>query len=135
MYNKRVSPMTGRNPIARAVAQKALRDAVLDQKIKLHFTDEDAPCTDFCAVIGMTLSIVVYASKLDKKVSPDEWRVKVVRGGLSACSQMADTDRFKRANIPAIEHALDSAAELNNLLSPDAMNTAFHAVTKHGFVL
>ena len=135
MYNKRVSAITGRNPIARAVAQKALRGAILDQKIKLHFTDEDAPCTDFCAVIGMTLNIVIHASQLDKRISPDEWRVKVARGGLSACSQMVDTDKFKRSNIPAIERALDVAAEMNALLSAEAMNTAFNAVAKHGFVL
>jgi hypothetical protein len=81
------------------------------------------------------LSIVIHASQMDKRVDPEDWRIKVARGGLSACSQMADDDRFSRANISAIERALDVAAEMNALLSADAMNSAWNSVAKHGFVI
>lgn len=135
MYHKHVYANVGRNPIARAVAQRALRAAILDQKIKLHFTDEGAACADFCAVIGMTLSVMVYAAQLDKKIKPDDLRVRIVRGGLSACSQMADADAFNRINIPAVERAMDAAVELNSKLNPDAVNGAWAVIVKQGFTL
>lgn len=135
MYHKHVSANVGRNPIARAVAQQALRKAALDQKIKLHLTDDGAPCVDFCAVIGMTLSVVVYAAQLDKTISPNDLRVRITRGGLSACSQMADANAFNRANIPAIERAMDAAIELNMKLNPDSVNKAWAALVKQGFTL
>jgi len=135
MYHKHVYVNVGRNPVARAVAQRALRAAILDQKIKLHFTDEGAPCADFCAVIGMTLSVMVYAAQLDKKIKPDDLRVRILRGGLSACSQMADADVFNRINIPAVERAMDAAVELNAKLNPEAVNGAWAALMKQGFTL
>ena len=135
MYQKHVYANVGRNPVARAVAQRALRAAILDQKIKLHFTDEGAECADFCAVIGMTLSVMVYAAQLDKKIKPDDLRVRILRGGLSACSQMADADAFNRINIPAVERAMDAAVELNAKLNPDAVNRAWAALVKQGFTL
>ena len=135
MYVRKVSANTARNPVARAVAQKALRSAVLDQKLKLHFTAENEPCANFCVAIGATLSTMVYASMLDKKIKPDDLNVRIVRGGLSACSQMADADAFKRINIPAIERALDAAVELNSKLSPDSVSRALGVMLKSGVSL
>jgi hypothetical protein len=135
MYRKHVSPAAGRNPVARAVAQKAMRGAVLDQKIKLYLTDEGESCTDFCSVLGMTLSVMIYAAQLDPRVKPDDLQVRIVRGGLSACSQMAEADSFSRVNIPAVERALDTAVDLNARLSPDAVNGAWAVLTRQGFNL
>lgn len=135
MYHHRVGASVGRNPVTRAVAQKALRVSILDQQIKLHLTDEGASCTDFCAVIGMTLSVMVYAAQLDRKIKPDDLRVRIVRGGLSACSQMADADRFSRQNIPSVERALEAAVELNSEMSSDSVNSAWHSLAKQGFKL
>lgn len=132
MYIRKVNANTARNPVARAVAQKALRSAVLDQKLKLHFTEENEPCANFCAAIGVTLSAMIYASMLDKKIKPDDLNVRIVRGGLSACSQMADADSFKRINIAAVERALDAAVELNSILHPDSVSRALNAMMKAG---
>jgi hypothetical protein len=132
LYQKTVTRNMGVNRIARAVAQSKLKSSVLDQKIMLYMTDDGDECLDICTGVGMTLSILGYAAELDQKVKKDDLQVRILRGGLSALSQMSETNRFDRDNLVSIDKALDAAVDLNARLSPDAVNQAWLRLTKVG---
>lgn len=124
---KKVSKNTGMNPVARAIARAALKQALLDQKIQLYLLAEGAPCAGICFMIAQMLSALIEAAELDKKVGTDNVDVRVMRGAISACEQMIETDRFARINIVALEKGLDAAYALNMLVSPEAFNKAWNS--------
>ncbi len=124
---KKVSKNTGMNPVARAIARAALKQALLDQKIQLYLLEEGAPCAGICFMIAQMLSALIEAAELDKKVGTDNVDVRVMRGAISACEQMIETDRFARINIVALEKGLDAAFALNMRVSPEAFNRAWNS--------
>jgi hypothetical protein len=113
---------TAKNPVARAFAQKSLRSDMIDQKIKLYMTDDGEPCADFCAGIGLTLSAMIRAAELDRKVGKDHLLTRIARGGASACEQMVKSDSFDRDNLISLDKALDAIVDLNMRLSAEAVN-------------
>jgi len=113
---------TAKNPVARAFAQKGLRSDIVDQKIKLYMTDDGEPCADFCAGIGLTLSAMIRAAELDRKVGKDHLLTRIARGGASACEQMVKSDSFDRDNLVSLDKALDAIVDLNLRLSAEAVN-------------
>jgi len=120
------------NRVARAIAQSRLKSSVLDQKIMLYMTDDGEECLDICTGVGMTLSILGYASELDPKIRKNDLQVRILRGGLSALAQMSETNSFDRNNLVSIDKALDAAVDLNARLSPDAVNQAWLRITTAG---
>jgi hypothetical protein len=132
LYQKVVTRNMGVNRIARAVAQSKLKSSVLDQKIMLYMTDDGEECLDICTGVGLTLSILAHAAELDKKIKKDDLQVRILRGGLSALSQMSTANSFDRSNLVSIDKALDAAVDLNARLSPDAVN---HSWIKHTKVI
>lgn len=124
---KKVSKNTGMNPVARAIARAALQQALRDQKIQLYMLDEGAPCAGICVIIAQMLSALIEAAELDKSVGTDSVDVRVMRGAISACEQMSETDRFSRINIVALEQGLDAAYALNARVSPEAFNKAWNS--------
>lgn len=130
LYQKTVSRNVGVNRVARAVAQSKLKSSVLDQKIMLYLTEDGEECLDICTGVGLTLSILGYAAELDKKVKKDDLQVRILRGGLSALSQMSEVNSFNRDNLVSIDKALDAAVDLNARLSPDAVNQSWLKHTK-----
>lgn len=129
IYQKTVTRNAGVNRVARAITQSKLKSSVLDQKIMLYLTEDGEECIDICVGVGMTLSILGYASELDKKIAKDDLQVRILRGGLSALAQMSDTNRFDRDNLVSIDKALDAAVDLNARLNPDAVNVAWLKIT------
>jgi len=113
---------TAKNPVARAFAQKSLRADMVDQKIKLYMTDDGEPCADFCAGIGLTLSAMIRAAELDRRVGKDHLLTRIARGGASACEQMVKSDSFDRDNLISLDKALDAIVDLNLRLSAEAVN-------------
>ncbi len=113
---------TAKNPVARAFAQKSLRSDMVDQKIKLYMTEDGEPCADFCAGIGLTLSAMIRAAELDRKVGKDHLLTRIARGGASACEQMVKSDSFDRDNLISLDKALDAIVDLNLRLSAEAVN-------------
>lgn len=113
---------TAKNPVARAFAQKGLRSDIVDQKIKLYMTEDGEPCADFCAGIGLTLSAMIRAAELDRKVGKDHLLTRIARGGASACEQMVKSDSFDRDNLVSLDKALDAIVDLNLRLSAEAVN-------------
>ncbi len=124
---KKVSKNTGMNPVARAIARAKLKQALLDQKIQLYLLGDGAPCAGICFMIAQMLSALIEAAELDKTVGTDNVDVRVMRGAISACEQMIETDRFARINIVALEKGLDAAFALNARVSPEAFNRAWNS--------
>ena len=124
---KKVSKHVGMNPVARAIARQKLKETLVAQKIQLYLLEEGAPCFATCFMIAQMLSALIEAAELDKKVGTDNSDVRIMRGAISACEQMMDTDRFARMNITALEQGLDAAFALNMRVSPEAFNRAWNS--------
>lgn len=124
---KKVKRLTGTNPVARAIARNSLKNAITDQKIQLYLMEDGVPCADVCVMIAQMLSVLIEAAALDKNVGLDNAHVRVMRGAISACEQMIETDKFVRMNIVALEQGLDAAYALNAKVSPNAFNQAWNS--------
>jgi hypothetical protein len=124
---KKVNKQAGTNPVARAIARNILRQAIVDQKIQLYLLEDGAPCAEICFMIAQMLSVLIEAAALDKTVGTDHADVRVMRGAISACDQMIQTDRFSRMNIVALEKGLDAAYAMNARVSPHAFNRAWNS--------
>lgn len=124
MYYPKVSKVTAKNPIARAVAQAKLRSVITNSKIKLYMMSKGDECAELMEAIGYALSVIGYASDIDPAIGHDDVRVRVLRGGLSACQQMLLSDSYDPINTVAIDVALDAAEELNRKVKPEFANRA-----------
>ena len=122
---RKVSLHTAKNPIARAFAQKSLRADMVDQKIKLYMTEDGEPCADFCSGIGLTLSAMIRAAELDRRVGKEHLLARIARGGASACEQMVKSNSFDRDNLVSLDRALDAIVDLNSILSAESVNRAW----------
>jgi hypothetical protein len=128
VYYKKVGKNTARNPIARAVAQAKLRSVITNNKIKLYLLGKGESCADMMETIGYALSVIGYAAELDPAIGHDDIRVRVLRGGLSACQQMLLSDSYDPLNTVSIDKALDAAEELNRIIKPEYANQAMLAL-------
>lgn len=124
MYYHKVRKTTAQNPIARAVAQAKLRSVLTDNKIHLYLLGKGDSCADKMEAIGYALSVIGYAAELDPAIGHDDVRVRVLRGGLSACQQMLLSDSYDPLNTVSIDKALDAAEELNRKVKPQYANQA-----------
>ena len=118
----KVSIHVAKNPVARAFAQKGLRADMVDHKIKLYMTENGEPCADFCSGIGLTLSAMIRAAELDRKVGKNHLLTRIARGGASACEQMVKSNSFDRSNLVSLDRALDAIVDLNLMLSAESVN-------------
>lgn len=129
MYRKHVSSRdVALNPVAQAIARTKLKHAIRNQKIKMYLMDDGEACEEFCVGVGMTLALIGYAAELDRFNDTPEHRV--LRGGLSACQQMAKTGRWEKINTTSIVQALDAAEVLRTQIKPDSINRAWHELSK-----
>jgi len=124
VYFKKVKKNTAKNPIARAIAQAKLRSVITDSKIKLYMKQKGDQCADLMEAIGYALAVIGYASDIDPDIGHDDRRVRVLRGGLSACQQMLLSDSYDPINTVSIDVALDAAEELNRIVKPEFANRA-----------
>ena len=111
-----VSAKTAKNPIARAVARKKLSDAMLMFKLWMYTRDNGDPCADMLDDISLMLATLGVASELDPKIGGDDARVRVLRGGLSACQQLLVSDKWDTTQTVAIERAVECGEELNRIV-------------------
>lgn len=132
MYRKHVSKHAALNPVARAVARKALADQITTRKIQLYLMERGEPCEEPCSAIGFTLSVIAAAAQLDPKVGPDDPRVRIVRGAISACLQMAEADSYDPLNTVTLDRALTLTVELNEIVDPKLINRIFTDFTTAG---
>jgi hypothetical protein len=111
-----VDANTAKNPIARAVARKKLSNGLLTFKLWMYLREKDEPCADRLDDIGLMLATLGVASELDPKVGGDDRRVRILRGGLSACQQLMLTDKWDPTQTVAIDRAVECAEELNKVV-------------------
>lgn len=130
MYHKRVNKNTAKNPIARAVARRLLEESIVDHKIKLYLLKKGDLCAEECNAIGTAMSVLAFAAEMDPNVGPEDPAVRVVRGAISACHQMAEADSYDPANTVALDRGLDAAFELNRKLKPDLITKAWDTLVK-----
>jgi hypothetical protein len=124
---KKVSKNAGMNPVARAVARAALKQAIIDQKIQLYLLEEGAPCANECTMIAQMLSALTEAAELDKTIGTGDVDVRIMRGAVSACEQMIAANRFSRINITALDKGLDAAFAVNMRVAPEAFTRAWNS--------
>lgn len=114
------------NLVARAAAQKQLNEALTDQKIRLYMLNRGEKCADLMMGLWYTLTLIYMAASAYKKIGPTSSTVRIVRGGISACEQMAESAAgWDPINTTAISVAMDAAEVLNKQLPSKLVLKAF----------
>lgn len=109
------------SPVAKAVARARLDKATTDIKIQLYLLQDGEPCAAKLVIVGRILRVVADAAALDRRYGPESPDVRKLRGAVSACDQMVESDAFQRLNLVSIDQALDAVLALNKRLDPDAV--------------
>lgn len=118
MRVKYVSKNTALNPVARAMAQKKLADALLNHKINLYMMQDGESCYALLEDLAMMLATIGVASELDPDIGGEDVGVRILRGGMSSCQALIKTDKWDSTQVVAIERALDEAQLLNKRVHP-----------------
>ena len=118
------------NPVSDAIARKRLEVAILDQKLALFSMDQGQDCTELMVGIGMTLGWLCYAHELDKRMNQSSVDFRVMRGGLSACQQMANSGHWDQIQAVAIANALDAASRLRPQIGDHWIGKALIGIMK-----
>jgi len=118
MRVKYVSKNTALNPVARAVAQKKLAGELLNRKLKLYMMQDGESCFQLLENVALMLAVVGVASELDPKIGGEDVGVRILRGGMSACQALINTDKWDSTQAVAIERALEEAEALNKRVHP-----------------
>jgi hypothetical protein len=113
-----VSKNTALNPVARAMAQKKLSDALLNHKLKLYMMQDGESCYALLENLAMMMATIGVASELDPDIGGEDVGVRILRGGMSACQALIATDKWDSTQVVAIERALDEAQLLNKRVHP-----------------
>ena len=118
MRVKYVNRNTAMNPVARAVAQKKLANELLDRKLKLYMMQDGESCYVLLESLAMMLATIGVASELDPDIGGDDVGVRILRGGMSACQALINTDKWDSTQAVSIERALEEAEALNKRVHP-----------------
>ena len=116
------------NPVARAIARAKLASMLRDLKIYLYLADNgdrSEQTMETITGIGTVLAVVGHAAESDPNMDQDDPRIKILRGGLSACQQCLEAGKWYSQNAVAVESALDAAESLNKDLKPDYINQSW----------
>lgn len=124
---RKVRQQVARNPVARAVARQKLHATLVDQKIRLYMLDKGETCAEFMDGLSQTLATIGVACGIQKIENAD---TRVLRGGFSACQQMALADSYDPLQTTAIDVALSATENLNKQLTADSIQTAWRLVTQ-----
>jgi hypothetical protein len=128
-----VNAKTATNPVARALARKKLSDAMLSFKLWMYTRNDGDPCADRLDDISLMLATLGVASELDPKIGGIDTRVRVLRGGLSACQQLLVKDKWDTSQTVAIERAIECGEELNRIVGTQYIAQA-HAMQQEIFM-
>ena len=113
-----VSRNTALNPVARAMAQKKLASELLNRKLQLYMMQDGESCFRLLEGVALMLAVVGVASELDPKIGGDDVGVRILRGGMSACQALINTDKWDSTQAVSIERALEEAEALNKRVHP-----------------
>lgn len=130
-FINRVSKQTAQNPVARAVARDQLHKMLNDQRLRLYLKAKGDACAELANGLGSCLTMVYAACVLDRNnIDLDGPQVRILRGGISTCQQLASTDKYEPQCAVAIDMALECAESLNKQVSPLAMTMAWCEFSK-----
>lgn len=122
------------NPIAKAIVKRQLVSEILDHKIRLYMLEPGDQCAHLMEATGVSMGMVGYAAEVEaaqpgSTFSRDNPKLRVLRGGLSACQQMLLADRWDPLQATSIAMAIDATVELVPLISPESLATAIRALS------
>jgi hypothetical protein len=81
-------------------------------------------CVELLEGLGTTLAIIGMAAEMEPKIQPDDQRLRILRGGLSACQQLIKSGKFDKSQTVSICRALDEAEGLNVWISAASIQKA-----------
>lgn len=116
------------NPVTKAVAKYNLSKMLRDHRIYLYLMpngDNSDRTLDLLEAINTVLAVIGLASEMSK-IDPEDKRLKVLRGGLSASQQCLLQNRWIASNAVAIDTALSAAESLNNDLKAEFIKAAWY---------
>lgn len=122
------------NPIAKAIIKQELTSQILSHKIRLYMMQAGEPCDALMEATGVSMAMVGYAAELEaakpgSKFSREDRRLRILRGGLSACQQMLLANRWDPLQATSIAMGIDATVELVPLVSPESLAEAMRALS------
>lgn len=110
---------TARNPVARAIAAKKVRDRLMATKLRIYGLEPGVDDSEYLASVLQIFQVISYAADLqypDTESIPVEALrdIRVLRGGMSALVQCLRC--WDPMQAVAVEQAADAAHRLNKTL-------------------
>jgi redox-sensitive bicupin YhaK (pirin superfamily) len=113
----RVSRNVGLNPIAQAVFRDKFRKQMIASKIRVLSMQPGEPCIELLEEITFVLAVVGKAYEIERLTTPVSnpeaiAAFGIVRGGISAATQLAKHDKWEILQTVAMVKALEAAENL-----------------------
>jgi hypothetical protein len=105
------------------------RDQIVTQLIRLYLLPSGAPCAELLEGIGLSFQTIAFAAMYDG-VETTRAEMKILRGAISACNAMIETDRWNPIQAPALDVAFGASERLSATLSKKAVTRAIKKVFK-----
>lgn len=122
------------NPVAKAIVKQHLVSEILNHKIKLYMLESGQQCAPLMEVTGLSMGMVGLAAEIEaarpgSTFRKDHPKLRVLRGGLSACQQMLLSDCWDPLQATSIAVGIDATVDLVPLVSPDSLAEAMRALS------
>lgn len=122
-----VDMQVARNPVARAIANKNLSDAVKTFQMRLYLLNDGEDCESDARAAMQVLAVVSEALFLTNKEKTPEHQV--IRGAMSCLVQMAKRGfTWRTVDAGSIDSALSRAVDLYKTLNAQTINQAWKNV-------
>lgn len=119
-----VDMQVARNPVARAIANKALSDAVKTFQMRLYLLNDGEDCEADAVAAMQVLAVVSEALFLTGNDKTPEHQV--IRGAMSCLVQVAQRGfTWKTVDAGAIDAALSRAVDLYKTMKAQTINKAW----------
>jgi hypothetical protein len=128
LYRRPAQPVKriANNPVARAMAQRLMRDEILDLKLMAYIMSDGEPCGQF---VRRTARILGVAGMAAERQWPKDMPAKatvsfnIIRGGLSTARQAGE--KWSTEYAPAIEQGLEHALQLCKVIATEHQYAAW----------
>jgi len=122
---RKVGPLVGQNPIARAVAREGLRVRLQTVKIRLHVLQQGEECADLIAEASWFLAVLLRAMEISDRL--DE--AAPLKTGLDTLMTVAaDEHRWQVSALLDVSAAIEEAQAFEPSLKAQVLNQAIHFV-------
>lgn len=104
----------GPNKVGQAIARAKLAKAILSFKLMLYTREAGSTTHDWLDGAVLMMATLAAAAEADPNIGFDDVGVRVMRGGLSACSSALMANKWDPILAVAVERALEEAEAINN---------------------